>query len=84
MRPLTEFRFARPWSAGRQNGLVLNLRLCDIRALLASKSDIKSHHLSFKIVAQLLGFKSKLYLILCLASNIIFLSECLLQQCNQK
>ena len=28
------------WSEGRQNGLVLNLRLCDITALQACKSDI--------------------------------------------
>ena len=28
------------WSEGRENGLVLNLRLCDVTALQASKSDI--------------------------------------------
>ena len=30
------------WSGGPQNGLVLSLRLCDVRALLASKSDKKA------------------------------------------
>ena len=28
------------WSEGRQNGLVLNSRLCDVTALQSSKSDI--------------------------------------------
>ena len=29
------------WSESRENGLVLNLRLCDVTALQARKSDIK-------------------------------------------
>ena len=40
-RPIDQDQVLITWSEGRQNGLVLNLRLCDVTALQASKSDIK-------------------------------------------
>ena len=47
-RPIDQDQVLTTKSRGRQNGLVLNLRLCDITALQASKSDIiikiKIHH----------------------------------------
>ena len=39
-RPIDQDQVLTTWSEGRQNGLVLNLRLCDVTALQASKSDI--------------------------------------------
>ena len=39
-RPIDQDHVLTTWSEGRQNGLVLNLRLCDVKALQASKSDI--------------------------------------------
>ena len=51
------------WSEGRQNGLVLNLRLCDVIALQASKTyyyPIKKA--TINLLKLLLGFKWILYL----------------------
>ena len=39
-RPINQDQVLTTWSEVRQNGLVLNLRLCDVTALQASKSDI--------------------------------------------
>ena len=39
-RPIDQDQVLTTWSEGRQNGLVLNLRLCDVTALQASKSEI--------------------------------------------
>ena len=39
-RPIDQDQVLRTWSEGRQNGLVLILRLCDVTAPQASKSDI--------------------------------------------
>ena len=39
-RPIDQDQVLTTWSEGRQNGLVLNLRLCDVTSLQASKSDI--------------------------------------------
>ena len=39
-RPIDQDQVLTTWSMGRQNGLVLNLRLCEVTAIQASKSDI--------------------------------------------
>ena len=39
-QPIDQDQVLRTWSEGCQNGLVLNLRLCDVTALQASKLDI--------------------------------------------
>ena len=39
-RPIDQDQVLTTWSEGRQNSLVLNLLLCDVTALQASKSDI--------------------------------------------
>ena len=39
-RPIDQDQVMTIWSEGRQNGLVLNLRLRDVTALQACKSDI--------------------------------------------
>ena len=39
-RPIDQDQVLTTWSEGRQNGLVLNLRSCDVTALQSSKSDI--------------------------------------------
>ena len=41
-RPIDQDQVLTTWSGGRQNGLVLNLWLCDVTALQASKSDINT------------------------------------------
>ena len=38
--PIDQGQVLTTWSGGLQNGLVLNLRSCDVTALQASKSDI--------------------------------------------
>ena len=40
LAPIDQDQVLTTWSGGCQNGLILNLRLCDVRALLASKLDI--------------------------------------------
>ena len=39
-RPTDQDQVLTTWSESRQNGLVLNSRLCDVTALQSSKSDI--------------------------------------------
>ena len=39
-RPIDQDQVLTTWSGGRQNGLVLNLRSCDVTALQAIKSNI--------------------------------------------
>ena len=39
-RPIDQDQVLTTWSEDRQNGLVLNLRSCDVTALQSSKSDI--------------------------------------------
>ena len=39
-QPIDQDHVLSTWSEDRQNGLVLNLRLCDVTALQASKADI--------------------------------------------
>ena len=64
-RPIDQDQVLTTWSEGRQNGLVLNLRSCDITALQASKSDILTSYkkATIYLLKLLLWFKSTLYLI---------------------
>ena len=39
-RPIDQDQILTAWSEGRLNGMVINLRLCDVTTLQASKSDI--------------------------------------------
>ena len=54
-RPIDQDQVLTTWSGDRQNGLVLNLRFCEVRELLASKSDIKGTHTVY--------FSSSIYII---------------------
>ena len=63
-RPIYQDQVLTTWSEGRQNGLVLNSRLCDVTALQSSKSDIKfNKKATINLLKCLLYFKSILYLI---------------------
>ena len=64
LRPIDEDQVLTTWSEGRQNGLLLNSRLCGVTAPQSSESDIKfQKKATINLLKCLLGFKSILYLI---------------------